>query len=61
MRRRFVNVFMPIPTNPDTIPKKGDRLRYVDDLGRTVTYPIAKVDSPENAGNHLEIESERFE
>lgn len=49
-----------IPVDTDLVPVKGDRLRFVDYLGTTVSVQLDQVDTPEGGLDHLELMSESF-
>jgi hypothetical protein len=60
IRRHYEGVF-PVPADLSKVPKKGDRVWWIDALGRRIDTPLRQVDSPEGLRDHLEFESEEFE
>jgi hypothetical protein len=50
-----------IPLDPTNYPRKGDRLRFTDDLGRSISMDIRSVESPETVADHFEILTVTFE
>jgi len=60
VRRHYVGQCL-IPDDLANLPRKGDRVWWIDPLGRRIDVAIRSVDSPEGLRDHLEIESEEFE
>jgi hypothetical protein len=63
---KWWTIYLPIlvndvPLDPANYPKKGDRLRFVDDIGRSWDVDVRAVTSPETVHDHFEIETETFE
>jgi hypothetical protein len=67
IQTRHFSVLLPIewlgiPIQPDLIPQKGDRVAFVDALGRQIDTPINTTpEDPVNALDHLELQTDEFE
>lgn len=62
---KWWTIFLPlvvddVPLDPSNYPRKGDHLRFIDDLGTAWELDIRAVTSPENVADHLELDTETF-
>lgn len=55
-RRYWAQIDLPVDTAD--LPRKGDRMRFIDQYGATVDIAISVVDTPEGSRDHVEIVSE---
>jgi hypothetical protein len=60
------SIFLPIviddvPLDPENYPRKGDKVTFTDDLGKTISMDIRAVISPETIADHFEIMTETWE
>lgn len=62
INRRMLRVFVPLPLPAGArLPRRGEHMLWTSDLGREYRVLVKSVTSPENLGDHLEIESEAYD